>query len=125
MTKRLAILTYAILAYTAFLLSVVWAVWFLTDRGGVDGPASTPAPAALAIDGALLLLFAVQHTVMARDGFKRRLARLLPPAAERSTFVLVSSLLLFALFGWWQPVPATIWHVGQPWSVAIWVVYAL
>ncbi|GIH03983.1 membrane protein [Rhizocola hellebori] len=128
MTKRLAIATYAVLAYAAFLLSVVWAVGFLAGRGAVtsvDGPAAIPAAAALAINGALLLAFAAQHTIMARAGFKQRLARLLPPAAERSTFVLVSSLLLFALFGWWQPVPATIWHVGPPWSAVIWLGYAI
>lgn len=126
--SRLAVGGYAVIAYGAFLLSVGWAVGFLADRGAptsVDGPATRPAWAALAIDAALLLTFAVQHSVMARAGFKRRLIRLIPAQAERSTFVLAASLLLFALFGWWQPVPAMIWHVGPPWSAAIWMVYAV
>jgi protein-S-isoprenylcysteine O-methyltransferase Ste14 len=126
--SRLAVLGYAVIAYGCFLLSSAWAVGFLAGRGAptsVDGPATTPAWAALAIDGALLLAFAGQHTVMARSGFKRQLTRLIPAAAERSTYVLVASLLLFAQFAWWQPVPTVIWSVARPWSTAIWVVYAL
>ena len=126
--SRLAVLGYAVIAYGAFLLSAAWAIGFLAGRGAptsVDGPATRPAWAALAVDAALLLTFAVQHSVMARAAVKRRLIRLIPAQAERSTFVLVSSLLLFALFGWWQPVPTTTWHIGSPWSAAIWVVYAI
>jgi protein-S-isoprenylcysteine O-methyltransferase Ste14 len=109
---------YALIAYAAFVLSAGWAIVFL--GGTVDRAARHEAPAALAIDAALLLLFAVHHTIAARDWFKRRI----PPAIERSTYVLVASLLLFAVFGWWEPVPATIWRVGAPWSAAIWVAYA-
>jgi protein-S-isoprenylcysteine O-methyltransferase Ste14 len=121
--SRPALLGYAVLAYASFLLSAAWGVGFLAGRGAptaVDGPAGRPAVAALAIDAALLLAFAVQHTVMARAGFKR----LLPAAAERSTFVLASGLLLGAVFGWWQPVPAVLWQVGPPWSAVLWSVYA-
>lgn len=127
-TSRVAVLGYAVIAYGAFLLSSVWALGFLAGWGApttVDGPATRPAWAALAIDAALLLAFAVQHSVMARDGFKRRLIRLIPAPAERSTYVLIASLLLLALFGWWQPVPQVIWEVGPPWSAVIWVVYAV
>src|SRR4051794_18354048 len=125
---RLAVMAYAAIAYAAFLLSSAWAAGFLAGRGAptsVDGPATRSAGPALAIDTVLLLAFAAQHTVMARAGFKRRLTRYLPAAAERSTFVLVASLLLFAVFGWWQPVPTTVWRVGAPVSVVFWVVYAL
>jgi methanethiol S-methyltransferase len=117
--SRPVYLAYAVLAYASFLLASAWAVGFLAARGAptsVDGPAVHPAWSALALDGALLLAFAAQHTVMARAGFKR----LLPAPAERSTFVLASSLLLAALFGWWQPVPTVIWHVAAPWSAVIW-----
>jgi methanethiol S-methyltransferase len=127
MTSRLPVLGYALLAYGAFLLSSGWSIGFLAGWGAptsVDGPATRPVGAALAIDAALLLLFAVQHSVMARAGFKRRLVRLIPAPLERSTYVLVASLLLLALVGWWQPVPAVIWHVGRPWSVAVWALYA-
>ena len=120
--RGMVILGYAVVAYAAFLLSAAWAALFLVR--GVDAPATTSPAAALAIDGALLFLFAAQHSVMARAGFKRRLTRLIPVAAERSTYVLVASLLLVAIFGFWQSVPATIWHVGMPWAAPIWVVYA-
>jgi methanethiol S-methyltransferase len=126
--SRLAIVGYAVIAYGAFLLSTAWAFGFLADWGAptsVDGPTTRPALTAIAIDVALLLVFAVQHTVMAREGFKRRLTRLIPAAAERSTFVLAGSVALCALFGWWQPVSPVIWHVGPPFSVAIWAVFAL
>jgi protein-S-isoprenylcysteine O-methyltransferase Ste14 len=109
---------YAVVAYAAFLLSSAWAVRFLAVT--VDGPARRTAPVALAIDAALLLVFAAHHTIAARDWFKRHL----PAALERSTYVLVASLLLFAVFGWWEPAPATIWRVGAPWSAGLWVLYA-
>lgn len=109
---------YAALAYAAFLVSSAWAVWFLA--GGLDGPARRGAPAALAVDATLLLIFAAHHTVAARDAFKRRV----PAAAGRSTYVLVASLLLMAVFGFWEPVPTTIWRVGAPWSFAVWALYA-
>jgi methanethiol S-methyltransferase len=115
------IIGYAVVAYALFLGSSAWAFFFLA--GGMDGPATTPVAGALAVDALLLLLFAVQHSVMARAGVKRRLARLIPAAAERSTYVLLSGVLLGVLFGLWQPVPATIWHVGRPWSVPIWAVF--
>nr|BFE57461.1 isoprenylcysteine carboxylmethyltransferase family protein [Dactylosporangium thailandense] len=114
---RLVIAGYAVIAYACFLLSAAWAAVFLV-RG--DGPATRPAAAALAIDGALLLAFAVQHTVMARAWFKRRI----PAPVERSTYVLASALVLFAIFGLWQPVPAGIWRVGEPFAAAIWVLFA-
>lgn len=109
---------YAAVAYAAFVASSVWAVRFLL--AGVDGPARHSAPVALGIDATLLLVFAAHHTIAARDRFKRHI----PTAIERSTYVLVASLLLFAVFGWWQPVPATVWRVGAPWSAVLLIVYA-
>ena len=121
-------MVYAAMAYTAFVAATLWAIGFLADWRGlpaVDGHDSLPAWAALVIDAAALLAFAVQHSVMARAGFKRRLARLLPPAAERSTFVLAASVALLALFWQWRPLPAVVWQVGaQPWAALIWAVYA-
>ncbi|MBU2669873.1 isoprenylcysteine carboxylmethyltransferase family protein [Actinoplanes bogorensis] len=110
---------YALFSYALFLISIVWAIGFLAGWG--DGPASSSPTTALLIDGTLLLAFAVQHTVMARAGFKRRI----PPTIERSTYVLAASLLLLATFAFWQPVPTVVWLAGAPWSILIWVVYAL
>src|SRR3954468_345908 len=123
--SRFAVTAYAAIAYAAFLLSTGWAIGFLAGRGAptsVDGPATRPVWAALAIDATLLLAFAVHLSVMARAGVKQHLVRLIPPSAERGTFVLTASLLLLALVGWWQPVPAVIWHVSPPWSAPIWLI---
>jgi methanethiol S-methyltransferase len=127
---RAGLVIYAGLAYLSFVAAAGWAVAFLAGlprRHSVDGGgAAGPAWAALLVDGGLLLVFAVQHSVMARAGFKRWLARVLPPAAERSTFVLAASISLLLLFGLWQPLPGTVWRVSaQPWAAAIWVVYAV
>ncbi|MFI1995614.1 methyltransferase family protein [Actinoplanes sp. NPDC020271] len=112
------VLGYAVVAYAAFLSSTVWAIIFLA--GPIDDPATRSTPVALAIDGALLFAFALQHTIMARAGFKKRLTRLIPEAAERSTFVMAAGLLMVALLFWWQPVPQVIWQV----SGLMWIVYA-
>ena len=121
---------YAVLAYAAFLLATAWAVGFLADLSfaptTVDGPLRGSRWESLLVDAGLLLLFAVQHSVMPRPGFKRRLARVLPVEAERSTFVLVSALLLGLLFWQWRPLPGEIWTVSdQPWVALLWTLYAL
>jgi protein-S-isoprenylcysteine O-methyltransferase Ste14 len=121
---------YAVLAYAAFLLATAWAVGFLANLSfaptTVDGPLRGSRWESLLVDAGLLLLFAVPHSVMPRAGFKRRLARVLPVEAERSTFVLVSALLLGLLFWQWRPLPGEIWTVSdQPWIALLWALYAL
>jgi methanethiol S-methyltransferase len=120
---RLVKTAYAVVAYLSFLLATAWGIAFLADAPvsptTVDGPVAGTV-AAGAVDLALLLLFAVQHTVMARPWFKRWI----PASIERATFVLASSVVLGLLFGQWRPIPGTLWHVtAQPWAGAIWVVY--
>jgi protein-S-isoprenylcysteine O-methyltransferase Ste14 len=118
MSSRWAVFGYAVIAYAAFLFSIGWAIVFLT--GPVDGPATRPAGTALVTDAGLLLIFAVQHTIMARAGFKRLMTRVIPEPAERSTFVLAASLVLVALLAWWQPLPQVVWQA----SGLIWALYA-
>ena len=120
--SRIAVVGYAVVAYATFLLSSAWAMVFLAGRG--DGPATSSTWVALLVDTLLLLAFAAQHTVMARAGFKRRLTRVIPAAAERSTYVLAAGLVLLAIFAFWQPVPAVLWSVGRPWSPIVWALYA-
>lgn len=109
-----AALLYGIASYGVFLGVFVYAVGFI---GGfltptrLDGTPNRPFWQALAIDLGLLGLFAVQHSVMARPAFKRWWTQLVPEAIERSTYVLLSSLALVALFIWWQPIGGIVWNV--------------
>ncbi|MGE5156452.1 MAG: methyltransferase family protein [Betaproteobacteria bacterium] len=123
--RSVVIRGYAVIAYLAFVLTTLWAAGFLADRLApttVDGSARGPVWTSLLIDGALLLVFAVQHTVMARAGFKRHL----PRAVERSTYVLAASLALSLVFWQWRSVPTVVWSVtDQPWPALIWFAYGL
>jgi methanethiol S-methyltransferase len=123
----LLILGYAAAAYLLFLAVLVYAIGFFADAGvptGIDQGPGSPWPLAVAIDLLLLLLFAVQHTVMARPWFKRRWTRLVPVPAERATFVLCASLLLALLFWQWRPVSGTVWHLSGPAAGVVVGVYA-
>jgi protein-S-isoprenylcysteine O-methyltransferase Ste14 len=114
MVRRLLILTYGLVCYALFLLTFLYAVGFI---GGfltptrLDGPRSGSLAAALAIDVGLLLLFAVQHSGMARPAFKRWLTRFVPEPCERSTYVLLSNAALLVLFWQWRPVGGVVWEV--------------
>ena len=82
-------------------------------------------PAALAIDCALLTVFAVQHSVMARRWFKERWTRIVPWAIERSTYVLCASLALLLLFWQWRPLGMPIWTVeNAPARFVLWTLFA-
>lgn len=102
------ILSVGVLSYTAAFLGNFYIAKPL------DAPARAPFWAALLTNLGLLLLFGVQHSVMARQGFKRWLTRFVPVAAERSTYMLFSCLALIALFAFWQPMGITIWKVENP-----------
>jgi len=111
----LIILLYAVAAYLVFLGVLGYAVGFFAGFGvpkAIDQGPRAGVPLAAAIDLLLLLLFAVQHTVMARPWFKRRWSRFLPPPAERATFVLAASLLLALLFWQWRPIGVKIWSLS-------------
>src|SRR5207244_9070042 len=80
----------------------------------LDGVRTVPLARGIAIDAALLALFAVQHSIMARRWFKERWTRVVPPALERSTYVLLSSLALILLFWQWRPLGGVVWSVSDP-----------
>jgi len=115
MTRLLAAL-YGVACYVFFFATFLYAIGFTTNlvvAKSVDGAAgAAPALAAL-IDIALLGLFAVQHSVMARQGFKRWWTRIVPKPIERSTYVLFASLALALLFWQWQPISAPVWSLSD------------
>src|SRR5215471_1313824 len=117
MAKRLAVFVYGLVSYMAFFLTFVYAVGFIGNLyvpNSMDAAARMSFWPALIIDSLLLLIFAVQHSVMARPAFKEVLTRFIPAAAERSTYVLCSSVLLIALFAFWQPIGGVVWDVTNP-----------
>jgi protein-S-isoprenylcysteine O-methyltransferase Ste14 len=109
-------LAYGAIAYLIFLGTFLYAIGF-TGRfivpKTVNSGAAVPTLTAVLIDLALLGLFAVQHSGMARRGFKHVLTRFVSPVIERSTYVLCSSLVLIALFYYWQPIHTVIWQVDN------------
>jgi protein-S-isoprenylcysteine O-methyltransferase Ste14 len=103
-----------LLACGGFLVAVVGLAGFVGDFGlpkTVNAGGEVDGLFALAVNGGLILLFGLQHSLMARPGFKQWLAEFLPPAAERPTFILATALMLGLLFALWQPIPADIWRV--------------
>ena len=100
----------AAIAQGAFLYLIGFAGNFVVPRS-VDSGGEEPAALAWLANVALLALFGLQHSVMARPGFKRRWSRVVPEPVERSTYVLIASLLLLLLFWQWRPLPAVIWSI--------------
>lgn len=117
MPKRIAVFVYGLLSYMVFFLTFVYSIGFIGNLyvpKSLDSAARTSFLPALVIDALVLLAFAVQHSIMARPWFKEVLTRFIPAAAERSTYVLSSSLLLIALFAFWQPIGGVVWNVTNP-----------
>lgn len=111
---RTLILIYGLIAYALAMASVVYAVGFVGNYvvpKGIDSGLTASMGETLVTNLTLLGLFAIQHSVMARAPFKRWLTSFLPAAMERSTYVLLSALLLFAIFHLWIPIPDQIWNV--------------
>jgi protein-S-isoprenylcysteine O-methyltransferase Ste14 len=108
---------YGSVSYLAFLGSFLYAIGFVGNvivPKGIDTAPAGSLPEALIVDLLLLGLFAVQHSVMARKGFKQWWTRIVPEPIERSTFVLASSVALALLLWKWQPIEGWLWSVQAP-----------
>jgi protein-S-isoprenylcysteine O-methyltransferase Ste14 len=114
---RLLALIYGLCAYVLFLGTFLRAIAFVTGLPvpkTIDTGPIVPLAEALIVNLALMSLFAIQHSVMARRGFKRWWTRFVPVAIERSTYVLFATLALLLLLWQWRPIPAVVWHVADP-----------
>jgi protein-S-isoprenylcysteine O-methyltransferase Ste14 len=126
--RRILVLTYGVTVYLGFLAVFLYLAGFV---GGfltptqIDGPPRSPMAQAIAVDALLIALFAVQHTVMARPGFKRWWTKLVPHEIERSTYVLFTNLVLVVTFWQWQPISGVIWELQDPLARSIaWSLFA-
>ncbi|MBI2802320.1 MAG: isoprenylcysteine carboxylmethyltransferase family protein [Gammaproteobacteria bacterium] len=126
---RIVFALYGVLCYLMFLGTFLYAVGFvgnfLVPKSMDVGP-STSTGLAIIIDLAVLGVFAVQHSVMARQGFKRWWTTLVPPPIERSTYVLFTNLALILLYWQWRPFGAVLWDLsGSGFSYVLWALCAL
>jgi protein-S-isoprenylcysteine O-methyltransferase Ste14 len=126
--SRILVPLYGAISYVVFLASFLYAIAWLGNFAvpkTIDSGPGSALPEAIAVNLLLLTAFAVQHSVMARPAFKRWWTRIVPPAAERSTFVLFASLLLFAVCLGWRALPQVVWQAEGAAAMALWALFAL
>lgn len=127
--KRLGVFLYGSVCYLIFFATFLYAIGFLNNilvPKSMDSGEPGPFGTALLVNAALLGLFAIQHSVMARPGFKKWWTRFVPQSMERSTYVLLSCVALGLLFWFWQPMQGVIWNVqGEIGRAILYGVYAL
>jgi methanethiol S-methyltransferase len=114
---RIGAFLYGIVAYAVFFVSFLYAIGFIENLvvpTTIDRGTATPTRQALVINLALMSLFAIQHSVMARRQFKRWWTQFVSPSVERTTYVLLASLALALLLWQWRPMPQTVWQVSNP-----------
>jgi len=122
-------LIYSLASYLGFLVVFTYFAWFCDGVGvpkTVDTGLATDLGSALVVNVGLLLVFGLQHSIMARPSFKRLLTRVVPAHLERATFVLASSVALGLLIWQWRPLPSEVWNVqGTAAAAPLWIINAL
>jgi protein-S-isoprenylcysteine O-methyltransferase Ste14 len=120
---------YGMACYAVMLGALLYLLGFLANLlvpKGIDSGAPATLGQALLIDAVLVTLFGLQHSVMARPGFKAWWTRVVPRSVERSTYVLLASAALILLFWQWRPLVHVVWQADAAWAEALWwTIYGL
>ena len=117
MPRRISIFAFGVLSYAIFFAVFLYAVGFVNNwlvPRSLDSDTAPSVAVALAVNFGLLVAFGLQHSVMARPAFKRWWTQLVPSEAERSVYVLASSLAMIALYAYWQPLPGVVFALESP-----------
>jgi protein-S-isoprenylcysteine O-methyltransferase Ste14 len=126
--SRATTLLFAIICYAIFFATFLYLIVFVGDFSfatiTVDNGPQSPLVVAVVVDLALIALFGLQHSVMARPAFKAKWTRIVPPPVERSVFVLAASIALMIMFLCWRPIDTIVWNVTNPIFVdVIWLLF--
>jgi len=128
-TARIVALIYGVMCYLIFFLTFLYLIGFLSNFAvpkGIDSGEVVDLAHPFVANLFLIVLFGLQHSVMARPWFKQRWTRLVPNAIERSTYVLLTSAVLIILYMLWQPIPQTVWQADSAWlRIVLWALFGL